>query len=58
MDTVAVKDHMVTLTLKEPVNGKSTVTYEIYSFDLFYDDFNAMIVRQWERGIICYGLSQ
>lgn len=52
VDTVAVKDHTVTLTLKEPVNGKSAVTYEIYSFDLFYDDFNDLIVRQWERGII------
>ena len=30
----------LTLELREPVNGSETVRYELYSFQLFYDDFN------------------
>ena len=40
------------LTLKEPVNGNNVVTYSIYSFQLFYDDFNDIVVQQYEDRII------
>ena len=36
----------LTLTLKEPVNGNNVVTYSIYSFQLFYDDFNDIVVQR------------
>ncbi|MCF0123225.1 MAG: ATP-dependent metallopeptidase FtsH/Yme1/Tma family protein [Ruminiclostridium sp.] len=52
VETVQVQEHQVTLTLKEPVDGKSTVTYPLYEFRVFYDDFNDLIVEQWKDGII------
>ncbi len=52
VETVQVDEDTLTLTLKEPVNGNNVVTYSIYSFQLFYDDFNDIVVRQYEDGII------
>ena len=52
VETVQVDDDTLTLTLKEPVNGNNVVTYSIYSFQLFYDDFNDIVVQQYEDGII------
>ena len=52
VETVQVQDHSVTLTLKKPVDGTSVVTYQLYDFQLFYDDFNDIIVEQWQEGII------
>ena len=52
VETVQVQEHSVTLTLKEPVDGASVVTYQLYDFQLFYDDFNDIIVEQWQDGVI------
>ena len=52
VETVQVDEDILTLTLKEPVNGNNVVTYSIYSFQLFYDDFNDIVVQQYEDGII------
>ena len=52
VDKVLVDDDSVTLTLKHPQNGSQVVTYPIYSFQLFYDDFNDIIVQQLHDGII------
>ncbi len=52
VDKVKVEGDTLTLTLKEPKDGASTVTYQLYSFQLFYDDFNDIVVDQWEKGII------
>ena len=50
VETVQVDEDTLTLTLKEPVNGNNVVTYSIYSFQLFYDDFNDIVVQQYEDG--------
>ena len=52
VETVQVQERSVTLTLKKPVDGASVVTYQLYDFQLFYDDFNDIIVEQWQDGII------
>jgi cell division protease FtsH len=52
VDTLTVSDNTVTLRLKEPVEGKMVVSYELYSFELFYQDFNDLIVRQYHQGIL------
>ena len=52
VDKVLVDDDSVTLTLKQPQNGSQVVTYPIYSFQLFYDDFNDLIVQQLHDGTI------
>ena len=51
---VLVKDNKLTLTLHEgqKYNGSRTVSYDLYDFDKFYDDFNDIIVRQHNAGII------
>ena len=52
VDKVLVDDDTLTLTLKEPLNGAQVVTYSLYNFDLFYNDFNDLVVQQWKDGII------
>ena len=54
VDTVLVRDNTLILELKEPVGGSYTVSYDLYSFELFYQDFNDTIVRQHNAGIISY----
>ena len=49
---VQVEDNTVTLWLKEPVNGQSTITYDVANPDWFYNDFNDLIVQQVHRGVI------
>jgi len=52
--SVLVKDDVLTLGLKEPYGEDSTytVSYKLYSFELFYDEFNDIIVKQHNAGII------
>ena len=45
-------DGTLTLELREPLNGNDTVRYELYSFQLFYDDFNDLVQEQYAAGII------
>ncbi len=52
VDKVLVNDNTLTLTLKEPQDGVKVVTYSLYSFQLFYDDFNDIVVQQYEDGIL------
>ena len=53
VETVKVSENAVILTLKEPTkDGATTVTYQLYDFQLFYDDFNDLVVEQWQEGII------
>lgn len=52
VDSVVVDEDSVHLYLKEPINGTNVVTYSLYDFYLFYQDFNSLIVQQWEDGII------
>ena len=47
-----VDGNTLTLTVREPVNGSYTVTYELYSFDVFYEDMHELIDAQRESGII------
>ena len=49
VETVVVdKNNNLILTLKDGTN----LTYELYSFELFYQDFNDLVVSQWRAGII------
>ena len=49
VETVLVdKNNNLILGLKDG----STLTYELYSFELFYQDFNDTVVKQWRAGII------
>ena len=53
VDRFTVDDNNnLTITLKEPVVGSRIVVYSIYNFQLFYDDFNDLVVKQYESGIL------
>ena len=48
-----VRENTVHLKLREPLeDGTETVSYQIYSFPLFYEDLNDLIVREWQLGRI------
>ena len=47
------KDDTVYLRLRQALeDGTDTVSYEVYSFPLFYDDLNDLIVKEWQLGRI------
>ncbi len=48
-----VADTTLTLTLREPLaDGRTTVTKDLYDFDLFYRDLNDLVVAQKAAGVI------
>ena len=48
VQSFAINDTRLTATLAD----KTTVTCQLYSFDLFFDDLNDLVVQQYETGII------
>jgi cell division protease FtsH len=52
VEYIQVKTNSVRLELKAPINGKSVITHPIYNFELFFTDFNDLIVDQLNAGII------
>jgi len=50
---LSVKGDRVYLKLWEPMaDGTDVVSYEIYSFPMFYEDLNDLIVEEWRMGRI------
>ena len=53
VNSVTLRGTDLTLKLKQPdEDGNTTVTYQVSSFAVFYQDFNDLIVNQHDRGII------
>ena len=52
VESFTVSNTTLTMQLRTAVNGSKTVTYELYDFDLFYDDLNPMIQQQKAEGLI------
>ena len=52
VDTVLVKDGVLTMTLKEPWNDVTTVTAKIYSEEQFYEEYNDILVAQRRAHIL------
>ncbi len=52
VETVKVKDNTLTMTLKEPWNGSTTVSARLYSAEMFHDEFNDLLVAQQRAGIL------
>ncbi len=48
VQSFAINDTRLTATLAD----KTTVTCQLYSFDLFFNDLNELVVQQYEDGII------
>jgi len=47
-----VEDNTLTLNLREELNGSKVVHYDLYDFQLFYNDLNPLVEDQYARGII------
>jgi cell division protease FtsH len=47
-----VDDDTVVMELRAPYNGKTTVTHDLYSFAVFYDDLGSLIKQQYADGIL------
>lgn len=52
VERFTVSDNTLTMQLRAEVHGSKTAVYELYDFDLFYDDLNALVRQQAEKGII------
>ena len=52
VESFTVSDNMLTMHLREEVHGSTTAVYELYDFDLFYDDLNNLVQQQAQKGII------
>ena len=52
VESFQVSNNTLTMKLREEVGGSKTATYELYDFDLFYDDLNELVQQQAASGII------
>ena len=52
VDSFTITDNTLTLNLKKAYEGSKTATYELYDFQLFYDDLNPLVEEQTEKGIL------
>ena len=53
VDSLTLRGNDLTLTLKEPdAGGNTAVTYQVTNFSVFYNDFNDLIVSQYEAGTL------
>ena len=43
---------MLTMQLRQAVDGSEIVRYQLYDFQLFYDDFNDLVQEQYAKGVI------
>ena len=52
VSSFTVEGNTLTMELREPYDGKVTVTYDLYSFAVFYEDMHELIDSQVEAGTI------
>ena len=47
-----VEDGVVTMELRQPYEGETTVSHELASISLFYEDLGSLITRQLREGVL------
>ena len=52
VESYSVSDYTLTMKLRQPLNGRDTVQYELYDLDLFQDDLWQLIQQQEQKGLI------
>ena len=52
VESFTVSDNTLTMKLRTEIRGSTTAVYELYDFDLLYDDLNTLVQQQAEKGII------
>ena len=54
VESYSVSDYTLTMKLRQPLNGRDTVQYELYDLDLFQDDLWQLIQQQEQKGLITH----
>ena len=52
VESFVVENNTLVLSLREEVDGYSSLRYELYDFDLFYDSMNDLVEEQAAKGVI------
>ena len=52
VESFVIRDNTLLLTLRGEPEGRNTLRYELYDFDLFYDSLGELVEEQAARGII------
>ena len=52
VESFVIRDNTLMMTLRGEPEGRNTLRYELYDFDLFYDSLGALVEQQAAKGII------
>ena len=52
VESFVIRDNTLLLTLRGEPEGRNTLRYELYDFDLFYDSLGELVEEQAARGIL------
>ncbi len=52
VDSFTVEDQVLVMDLKAPYEDRTTITYELANFSVFYYDLGELIADQLERGVL------
>jgi len=52
VESFVIRDNTLLMTLRGEPEGKNTLRYELYDFDLFYDTLGELVEEQAARGVI------
>ncbi len=54
VSSFVIEDRTLTMNLREPVDGRMVLSYDLYSFEMFYTDLNDLVEEQYASGILEY----
>ncbi len=52
VESFVIRDNTLLMTLRGEPEGRNTLRYELYDFDLFYDSLSGLVEEQAARGVI------
>ena len=52
VESFVIRDNTLLMTLRGEPEGRNTLRYELYDFELFYDSLGALVEEQTAKGII------
>ncbi len=52
VESFVIRDNTLLMTLRGEPEGRNTLRYELYDFDLFYDSLGELVEKQAAKGII------
>ena len=52
VESFVIRDNTLLMTLRGEPEGRNTLRYELYDFDLFYDSLSELVEEQAARGVI------